>query len=83
MTTEKHSLVIEKMDTGWRLTDPNFGHSRFATLPEAFAFIQAVARKPEFQTLYGLGGYYRLFQPRASGLDGGPASGSPERDTHP
>ncbi|EBI0478194.1 DUF3491 domain-containing protein, partial [Salmonella enterica subsp. enterica serovar Braenderup] len=63
VTTEKHSLVIEKMDTGWRLTDPNFGHSRFATLPEAFAFIQAVARKPEFQTLYGLGDITVYFSP--------------------
>ncbi|HAF4706191.1 TPA: DUF3491 domain-containing protein, partial [Salmonella enterica] len=63
VTTEKHSLVIEQMDTGWRLTDPNFGHSRFATLPEAFAFIQAVARKPEFQTLYGLGDITVYFSP--------------------
>ncbi|HCL5271218.1 TPA: DUF3491 domain-containing protein [Salmonella enterica] len=63
VTTGKHSLVIEQMDTGWRLTDPNFGHSRFATLPEAFAFIQAVARKPEFQTLYGLGDITVYFSP--------------------
>ncbi|HER1248192.1 TPA: DUF3491 domain-containing protein [Salmonella enterica subsp. salamae serovar 48:z:e,n,x,z15] len=63
VTTEKHSLLIEQMDTGWRLTDPNFGHSRFATLPEAFAFIQAVARKPEFQTLYGLGDITVYFSP--------------------
>ncbi|WP_256859788.1 DUF3491 domain-containing protein [Salmonella enterica] len=63
VTTEKHSLVIEQMDTGWRLTDPNFGHSRFATLPEAFAFIQAVARKHEFQPLYGQGDITVYFSP--------------------
>ncbi|EBA4612061.1 DUF3491 domain-containing protein, partial [Salmonella enterica] len=63
VTTGAHSLVIEKMDTGWRLTDPNFGHGKFATLPKAFAFIQAVARKPEFQTLYGLGDITVYFSP--------------------
>ncbi|ECF6084931.1 DUF3491 domain-containing protein [Salmonella enterica subsp. houtenae] len=63
VTTGMHSLVIEQMDTGWRLTDPNFGHGSFATLPEALTFIQTVTMKPEFQSLYGQGDITVYFSP--------------------
>ncbi|ATI83646.1 hypothetical protein CGA24_00655 (plasmid) [Salmonella enterica subsp. enterica] len=63
VTTRAHSLLIEQMGTGWRLTDPNFGHGIFATLPEALTFIQTVTIKPEFQPLYGQGDITVYFSP--------------------
>lgn len=55
VTTEHHSLAIQKMSSGWRVTDPNFGHVDFISIAEALAFLNNMVKNPALSSLYGSG----------------------------
>ncbi|ECG8591561.1 DUF3491 domain-containing protein [Salmonella enterica subsp. salamae] len=63
ITTESHSLGLQAMGTGWRVTEPNFGHTSFASLPQALTFIRNMVEMPEFRHLYGTGTAQVHFSP--------------------
>ncbi|HCC0887066.1 TPA: DUF3491 domain-containing protein [Salmonella enterica] len=63
ITTESHSLVLQSTMYGWRVTEPNFGHSTFITLPQALTFIRAMVEMPAFRHLYGTGTAQVHFSP--------------------
>ncbi|WP_375793455.1 LifA/Efa1-related large cytotoxin [Chlamydia sp. 12-01] len=55
VTTPSHSLVVQAMDEFYRVTDPNFGHCDFETLPQALLFLESsVQLTEEVRTRYGI-----------------------------
>ncbi|WP_434694516.1 LifA/Efa1-related large cytotoxin [Chlamydia crocodili] len=55
VTTPSHSLVVQAMDGFYRVTDPNFGHCDFETLPQALSFLESsVQLTEEVRTRYGI-----------------------------
>jgi len=63
ITTENHSLALQAIGGGWRVTDPNFGHTSFASLPQALAFVRDMVEIPAFRHVYGVGTAQVYFSP--------------------
>lgn len=54
ITTEKHSLTLQKYGAQWRVTDPNLGSATFATPDNAAEFLfESVRLTPTLRQLYG------------------------------
>ncbi|WP_370605678.1 DUF3491 domain-containing protein [Citrobacter braakii] len=57
LTTEKHSLILQKQGIQWRVSDPSLGSALFSSLDNAAEFLlQSVRLTPALQQLYGTTG---------------------------
>ncbi|KIQ52610.1 adherence protein, partial [Citrobacter rodentium] len=55
ITTPTHTLVLQKLENIYRITDPNFGHADFLSSLDALKFIEAgIQLTPTLQEHYGV-----------------------------